>query len=87
MGDLEGLADAAAEVGLDRAEALEYLKSDEGKLEVGGEVHEWANKFGRVTGVPYFIIRPEGSERRVAFGGAEDEEFWLEAIEKVHSLK
>jgi predicted DsbA family dithiol-disulfide isomerase len=78
---LEVLADAAAEVGLDRDAAMEFLVSGAARNEVGDEVYKYARSFG-IRGVPFFIVRKQGSEKKVAFSGAQDEETWREAVEE-----
>lgn len=81
LGDMEILADAAAEVGLDRDLALEYLVSGKGREEVATRVQSFARTYG-IRGVPFFIVRKQGSEKKVTFSGAQDEETWLEAVQE-----
>lgn len=75
IGDLEVLADLAADVGMDRAEALARLTSDEDRLVVDEE-HNAAVRMG-VQGVPFTIFA-----NRLAVSGAEPPERLLLAIEQ-----
>lgn len=54
IADLETLADIAATAGMDRAETLARLQSDEGKAETAANI-EHALRLG-VTGVPFFVF-------------------------------
>lgn len=77
IGDHEVLADIAADVGLDRDEALAALK-DKTKYadEVKADIQQ-AGKIG-VTGVPYFIIN-----QKYAISGAQPVEAFAGALQKV----
>lgn len=55
IGDIDVLGDAAAAVGLDRQDAMAFLKSDDGKEEVIQSDRE-ARELG-VHGVPAFVAR------------------------------
>lgn len=77
VGDAETLANIAAEVGLDRDEALAAFEDkDVFSDEVNADIEE-ARLFG-ITGVPYFIIN-----RKYAISGAQPPETFMQAIEKV----
>ncbi len=77
VGDAETLADIAAEVGLDRDDALAAFEDKQAYAdEVNADIEE-ASQFG-ITGVPYFIIN-----RKYAISGAQPVETFLGALEKV----
>ncbi|MGF7047724.1 putative DsbA family dithiol-disulfide isomerase [Paenibacillus sp. DS2015] len=75
IGNHEILADLAAEVGLDRAEALCVLKDGEYGEEVRANEQE-AGQIG-VKGVPFFVIN-----RKYAISGAQSSEVFLNALQK-----
>lgn len=75
VGNHDTLADLAAEIGLDRAEALEVLKSEEFGNEVRADEQE-AGQIG-VRGVPFFVIN-----RKYAISGAQASETFLGALQK-----
>lgn len=75
LGDIETLADLAAEIGLDRAEALRALKNGDYADEVRADERE-AGRLG-VRGVPFFVIN-----RKYAVSGAQPSEVFLEALRK-----
>ena len=64
IGQQEVLADLAQEIGLDRTEAIEYLKSDNGTESVYADIQEAKNM--KVSGVPFFVI-----DRTYAISGAQ----------------
>ena len=64
IGQQEVLADLAQEIGLDRTEAIEYLKSDNGTESVYADIQEAKNM--KVSGVPFFVIN-----RTYAISGAQ----------------
>lgn len=70
------LARLAADCGLDRADVLRFLASDEGGVELQNELDE-ALDIG-VTGVPHFVF-----DRRWAIPGAQDPEVFLRAFERM----
>jgi len=76
VGDLDQLADLAAEVGIDRARAAAYLASDEGEKEVRAEIDE-ARALG-VTSVPTFVF-----EGKWAVAGAQEASTFLRVLEQV----
>lgn len=75
LGDHETLADLAAEVGLDRGEALHVLKDGDYAADVRADEEE-AARLG-VRGVPFFVI-----DRKYAVSGAQPSELFLEALNK-----
>ena len=79
IGDLEVLADVAAQTGLNREGMLEWLKSGEGADLVTRE-YEMAARSG-VSGVPFYVFGG-----RVAVSGAQPPEGLVEAIDKALEL-
>jgi len=75
IGNRETLADLAAEVGLDRAEALQALTEGAYAEEVRADEQE-AGQLG-VRGVPFFVIN-----RKYAISGAQPSEVFLQALQK-----
>lgn len=75
LGERDTLADLAAEVGLDRQEALAVLESDAHAQDVRGDEEE-ASRIG-VRGVPFFVIN-----RKYAISGAQPNEVFLNAIKQ-----
>jgi len=75
IGHHDTLADLAAEVGLDRAEALRVLTNGDYADEVRADEQE-AGRIG-VRGVPFFVIN-----RKYAMSGAQPSEVFLEALQK-----
>ena len=73
VADLETLADIAEAAGLDRAEILARLQSDEGKAETASAIAS-AQQLG-VTGVPFFVF-----DNRYALSGAQPPETILAAM-------
>ncbi|HJM60118.1 MAG TPA: DsbA family oxidoreductase [Alphaproteobacteria bacterium] len=73
IGQVETLAAIAFECGLDRDEALAYLQSDEGAVEVA-QRDRHARSIG-VNGVPCFII-----DGRYAVSGAQDPEVFQQVF-------
>ena len=78
--DLDALADAAAEAGLDRAAARAYLESDEDRDAVL-EADVQARQAG-IGGVPFFIFN-----RRVGVSGAQDADVLLQAMEQASTAE
>ncbi|HEU5333123.1 MAG TPA: DsbA family oxidoreductase [Actinocrinis sp.] len=76
VGDLDQLADLAAEVGIDRPRAAAYLASDEGEKEVRAQIDE-ARALG-VTSVPTFVF-----EGTWAVSGAQETSTFLRVLEQV----
>ncbi|SFM10472.1 Predicted dithiol-disulfide isomerase, DsbA family [Paenibacillus sp. 1_12] len=77
LGDHETLADLAEEVGLDRNEVLEMLKTLNYTQEVRLDEKE-AQEIG-VRGVPFFVI-----DRKYALSGAQSNEVFLQALTKAY---
>ena len=77
LGDHVTLADLAVEVGLDRNEVLEMLKSTNFTQEVRFDESE-AKEIG-VSGVPFFVI-----DRKFALSGAQSNEAFLQALNKAY---
>lgn len=75
LGDHETLANLAAEVGLDRADALEVLKEGRFAEEVRADEQE-AAQLG-VRGVPFFVIN-----RKYGVSGAQPSEVFLNALKQ-----
>ncbi|MDQ2654050.1 MAG: DsbA family oxidoreductase [Chloroflexota bacterium] len=75
IADLETLADIAAAAGMDRAETLARLQSNEGKLETADGI-EHAVRLG-VTGVPFFVF-----DDTYALSGAQPPATLLSAMEQ-----
>ncbi|MFD0713806.1 DsbA family oxidoreductase [Paenibacillus sp. GCM10027626] len=75
IGHQDTLADLAAEIGLDRDEALRVLTSSDYANEVRADEEE-ARRIG-VKGVPSFVIN-----RKYAISGAQPSEVFLEGLQK-----
>lgn len=75
IGQVESLADLAAEVGMDRDATLKMLNSDDYANEVRADQEE-ARKVG-VTGVPFFVFNG-----KFAVSGAQPNEVFAEALQK-----
>lgn len=76
VGDLDQLADLAAEVGIDRERAAAYLASDEGAKAVREEIAH-ARALG-ITSVPTFVF-----EGTWAVSGAQEASTFLQVLEQV----
>jgi predicted DsbA family dithiol-disulfide isomerase len=76
VGKAAELADLAAEVGLDRAEALRALESGEYLGAVKADVAQ-AAAYG-ITGVPFYVI-----DGRYGISGAQDPEVFAQALAQV----
>lgn len=76
VGRIEDLADLAAEVGLDRAEALAALKSEQYLADVR-EDQRTAAEFG-INGVPFFVI-----DGKYGVSGAQDAATFAQVLEQV----
>lgn len=75
VGELEVLAGLAAEIGLDRAEALAALQSGEFDTAVEADIRQ-ARQFG-IQGVPFFVFN-----NKYAVSGAQPVEAFLQALDK-----
>lgn len=73
VADLETLADIAAAAGIDRAETLARLESDEGKAETA-EAITGAQRLG-ISGVPFFVV-----DNHYALSGAQPPQTLLAAM-------
>ena len=76
LGEIEVLADAAAEVGLSRERALLFLQSDDGRQEVLAEERE-ARRLG-IDAVPFFLLNGI-----FAFAGAQPPQAFVKAFREV----
>lgn len=76
VGRIEDLADLAAEVGLDRAEALAALESEQYLADVR-EDQRTAAEFG-INGVPFFVI-----DGKYGVSGAQDAATFAQVLEQV----
>ena len=76
VGRVEDLADLAAEVGLDRAEALAALESEQYLADVR-EDQRTATEFG-INGVPFFVI-----DGKYGVSGAQDAATFAQVLEQV----
>jgi predicted DsbA family dithiol-disulfide isomerase len=73
VGRVEDLADLAAEVGLDRADVIRSLASDEYREAVGADMQQ-ARQYG-INGVPFFVI-----DGRYGISGAQPPEVFVEVL-------
>ncbi|MDR6970477.1 DsbA family oxidoreductase [Leifsonia shinshuensis] len=78
VGRIEDLADLAAEVGLDRAQALEALASSRFEPAVRAD-QATAAEYG-INGVPFFVI-----DGRYGVSGAQDAQTFAQVLEQVWS--
>lgn len=78
--DLNILADAGADIGLDRTAVLAYLQSNKGRNEVN-ELIERAYQLN-ISGVPYFIV-----DNKYAVSGAQNPEYFLAIFKKLGLIK
>jgi predicted DsbA family dithiol-disulfide isomerase len=76
VGDREQLADWAAAVGIDRAQAAAFLASEDGVPEIRGAMEE-AHDLG-ITAVPTFVL-----DQQYAIPGAQPPEVFAQALEQV----
>lgn len=78
VGRIDDLADLAAEIGLDRAEAVEALKSGEFAAAVQADKDQ-AVAYG-ISGVPFFVI-----DQKFGVSGAQDPSVFVEVLQKAAS--
>jgi len=78
---IQFLVAVAHTAGLDARAAEEYLRSDEGVMEVLEEEHVWRRQH-RITGVPFFVI--DGS---VTLSGAQQPAVFADALERAAADK
>ena len=76
IGNPEVLADCAAQVGLDRAQALGFLDSDRGRAEVATQIAQ-AAEFG-ISAVPTYVI-----DGRWAIPGAQNTETFVRILRQL----
>ncbi|ANF30761.1 disulfide bond formation protein DsbA [Leifsonia xyli] len=76
VGRIEDLADLAAEVGLDRAEAVAALESSQYLSDVRAD-QETAAEYG-INGVPFFVI-----DGKYGVSGAQDAQTFAQVLEQV----
>jgi predicted DsbA family dithiol-disulfide isomerase len=82
IGDSDVLADAAEEAGLERAEFVRLLASDEHTASVKKEDALWKGE-SEISGVPYFFIGAENSPGRTELSGAQDPDAFEAAFQKL----
>jgi predicted DsbA family dithiol-disulfide isomerase len=80
IGNVEALAQVAAQAGLERSETENFLKSDEGVADVKAE-EAAGHKLG-IRGVPYFVLN-----QAYGISGAQPVDAFVSAIEKVRVQK
>ncbi|GAA1629227.1 DsbA family oxidoreductase [Leucobacter chromiireducens] len=76
VGDIEQLADLAAEVGLDRSDVVRSLTADEHLAAVEADVQQ-AQNYG-IQGVPFFVL-----DGKYAISGAQEPETFARALTQV----
>eukprot|EP00035_Acanthoeca_spectabilis_P023427 m.449308 g.449308 ORF g.449308 m.449308 type:complete len:192 (-) comp19800_c0_seq1:175-750(-) len=78
--DTEMLAEAAAQAGLDKAEAEAFLESDDLKADVATEAERVKRSFG-VSGVPFFVVHADGSpDLPIGVSGAQEPETLVQIV-------
>ncbi len=77
IGDPEVLADCAAEVGLPRQDALDFLESDGGRAEVAAYLEQAADT--GISAVPTFVINGQW-----AIPGAQNADTFVNVIRRLH---
>ncbi|KAA1399326.1 DsbA family oxidoreductase [Aeromicrobium ginsengisoli] len=78
VGRIDDLADLAAEIGLDRAEVVEALKSEQFLADVQADKDQ-AIAYG-ISGVPFFVI-----DKKFGVSGAQDPSVFIEVLQKAAS--
>ena len=78
VGRIDDLADLAEEIGLDRAEAVEALKSEQFLADVQADKDQ-AIAYG-ISGVPFFVI-----DKKFGVSGAQDPSVFVEVLQKAAS--
>ncbi|WP_213815207.1 DsbA family protein [Glaciihabitans sp. dw_435] len=78
VGRIEDLADLAAEIGLDRAEVVAALESNEFLSDVKADVAQ-AQEYG-IQGVPFFVI-----DGKYGVSGAQDAQTFTNVLQQVRS--
>jgi predicted DsbA family dithiol-disulfide isomerase len=80
LGQIPELVDLAAEVGLDRDEALRALESNQYLADVKADV-EQADRYG-IHAVPFFVF-----EQKYGVSGAQDAEVFTQVLERIRDQK
>lgn len=75
VGDYDVLADLAAEIGLDRDEALKALENGDYRDAVAADINQAASL--GIRGVPFYVI-----DQKYGLSGAQGEAVFLEALQK-----
>ena len=78
VGRIDDLADLAAEIGLDRADVVEALKSEQFRADVQADKDQ-AIAYG-ISGVPFFVI-----DGKFGVSGAQDPAVFVEVLQKAAS--
>ena len=78
VGRIDDLADLAAEIGLDRADVVEALKSEKFRADVQADKDQ-AIAYG-ISGVPFFVI-----DGKFGVSGAQDPSVFVEVLQKAAS--
>ena len=78
VGRIDDLADLAAEIGLDRADVVEALKSEQFRADVQADKDQ-AIAYG-ISGVPFFVI-----DGKFGVSGAQDPSVFVEVLQKAAS--
>jgi len=78
VGRIDDLADLAEEIGLDRAEVVEALKSEQFVADVQADKDQ-AIAYG-ITGVPFFVI-----DGKFGVSGAQDSSVFVDVLQKAAS--
>lgn len=78
----EVLTDIAVKLGLDQAEALAFLESDEDRDAVVQQIQEGRSKY-KIKGVPFFVVGPEDqSQKPYGLSGAQDSDALLQIFKE-----
>ena len=77
VGDINVLADLAAEIGLNKDEAKAYLQTDDLSMEVKADIHE-AQQLG-ISGVPFFVV-----DRKYGVSGAQPVQVFVETLKQAY---
>lgn len=66
----------------DEQDLTSYLAENKGKSQVKGEIEIGRRKY-RISGVPFFIVGSDKSERPYGFSGAQSSETFLELFQEL----
>lgn len=80
LGDVEVLAEVAGGAGLDASGVRDLLDGAEGEERVREQI-EWAYDQG-VTGVPFFVVSGEGTDRPLGVPGAQDPDVLVQVLRR-----